>query len=201
MIGHAVLGRESRFKSISTKPVLITLRDAALITAVTLVATIIALWIYFTITKTADRDYGVRNVIMLTMAAQFLYEYAGVNNMLAESSIRYAKGSALAKYTSRRDALLYKNLYKLLSDGHDTPEVRANFKLLNIVLTHPNLVGDVADYKRGSRTLEDLRRVHPSEPLDELLGLETSADLSHLSDRITEGEMRAIMLHGFMGVV
>lgn len=115
LLKHWFTGHDSALKSISMKPLRITTRDAMIVTALTLVATMVAVWLYTMIVG----DWGVAwstlalQTIATSMAAQYLYEYSGSNNMIAESSLRYAKGSTLSKYVSRREAIVYECLYKL----------------------------------------------------------------------------------------
>jgi hypothetical protein len=213
--------RNSAIKSISAKPLWVTTRDAVIITALTLIVTLIITYFWYTWfgTPVDARDYlsvGVRTVAT-SIAAQYLYEYSGANNMLAESSLRYARGSTLAKYVSTREALLYECLYKLKeSHLYDAAALDKNFAILRIVLTEPALVGAVGDYATGLVTAEALRAKYRAKKLakysakqlvesdkkiaalETLLALprDTLAALGIIADRVNQNIVCDILVNG-----
>lgn len=149
-----IFGRDGKIKSLSSKPLLITTRDALITTMATLTISIIVLifYNYFTGTIFTWYDYGIfiARVVAVSMAAQYLYEYIGINNMVAESSIRYARGSTLEKYVSRRSALFYECLYKVLTHidalnsqlrvNLTSAKIKRRFKILKILSVHPDIL-------------------------------------------------------------
>lgn len=197
----------SAIKSISNKPLKITTRDAVIVTALTLVATIIVMWLYFVATSTPanNRIYGVAGIILTSMAAQYLYEYSGANNMIAESSLRYAKGSTLEKYVSRREAMIYQCLYKLLQlpkyKQHEET-IKHNFDILKIILTEPDLCGRIMDAvsSDNATTLQEVRKKYPTknDQIDLLLTLPRNVipALNTISDHITENLTYDILVNG-----
>lgn len=190
---------------ISNKPLKITTRDAIIITALTLIATIIVMWLYFVATSTpaSSRIYGVAGIILTSMAAQYLYEYSGANNMIAESSLRYAKGSTLQKYVSRREAMIYQCLYKLLQlpkYKQQEENIKHNFDILKIILTEPDLCGKIMDAV-ATHTEQELRKKYPTKnnQIDLLLNLphDVIPALNTISDHITENTAYDILVNGF----
>jgi len=180
----------SAIKSISTKPLWVTTRDAVIVTALTVVATLLVMAIYWWATdqSVSGTDYFNMAVqtIVTSMAAQYLYEYSGVNNMIAESSLRYAKGSTLSKYSSRREAVAYKCLYDILqSRKYDETTVRNNFKHLLLLVSDPATVGGVVDYANGVVGRDVLLHKHPDAAPLLTLPHETQLILESLADRIT----------------
>ena len=210
-------GRNSALKSISAKPLRVTTRDAIIVTSMTLIATLAMMWIYYAATDTPldTRDYGTiaYQTILTSMAAQYVYEYTGVNNMLAESSMRYAKGSTLAKYVSRREATVYQCYYELLTskDGTsatpgvptlalkwDITKVKKHFPLLITVLTHPMLTAEFADGKPAAY----LHRKYPKDGarIDALFAnipFQSRGALPTISDHINENIIYDILVNGF----
>lgn len=124
---------KSPLKHFSSKPLLITTRDAVLVTVVTLIATIIIMYFVGVVTNTPN-DWWVLIVqsLVFTMGSQYFYEYSGVNNMIAESSMRYAKGSTLSKYRTRRSAMVC-DVHNALRDKYD---VSANYAKLKSKLAN-----------------------------------------------------------------
>jgi len=96
----------------SEKPFLITTRDALIVAVITILVIIILKGLYYLITgnisymSTGEFWMGAATTFGMALAFQYAYEYAGFNAMLAESSMRYAKGSALSKYKSRNEAFV-----------------------------------------------------------------------------------------------
>lgn len=207
------------------KPLRITTRDAMIVTALTLVATMVAVWLYTMIVG----DWGVAwstlalQTIATSMAAQYLYEYSGSNNMIAESSLRYAKGSTLSKYVSRREAIVYECLYKLfevpaeeVSDSSSSNEtkssdsvpwrpkgkyrtdtVRRNFHYLLMILTHPAEAGVAQDVVTGARPRSDLAKYPIAAELIANIPEKTIPALNTISDHITEEIVYDILVNGF----
>jgi hypothetical protein len=209
--------RGSVIKSISNKPIKITTRDAVIITILTVVSMLIITMIYFNVTDTpaADRNYGslAAQTALTSMAAQYFYEYSGANNMIAESSLRYAKGSTLDKYVSRREAVIYECLYKLLNSPKykDREElIRRNFNILLVVLTNPDLCGKMMDLAKSNgnfngnvtisntNNLEQLRKKYTAADVDMLLTLpqQTILALNTISDHINEEMVYDILVNG-----
>jgi len=56
----------------------------------------------------------IGEIFLISLACQYAYEYAGINGMLAESSLRYARGKTLSKFVNTRVALCYKILNDIL---------------------------------------------------------------------------------------
>jgi len=117
----------------SDKPFLITTRDALIVSILTVLVSVI---IYFFMYLVAgDLEFMastsflsiVGKSFVISIGLQFAYEYAGLNAMLAESSMRYAKGSALSKYKSRNEAFVAQvaadECLKMLKDAHANPQV------------------------------------------------------------------------------
>lgn len=225
LLKHWFTGHDSALKSISMKPLRITTRDAMIVTALTLVATMVAVWLYTMIVG----DWGVAwstlalQTIATSMAAQYLYEYSGSNNMIAESSLRYAKGSTLSKYVSRREAIVYECLYKLfevpaeeVSDSSSSNEtkssdsvpwrpkgkyrtdtVRRNFHYLLMILTHPAEAGVAQDVVTGARPRSDLAKYPIAAELIANIPEKTIPALNTISDHITEEIVYDILVNGF----
>lgn len=222
LLKHWFTGHDYVLKSISMKPLRITTRDAMIVTALTLVATMVAVWLYTMIVG----DWGVAwstlalQTIATSMAAQYLYEYSGSNNMIAESSLRYAKGSTLSKYVSRREAIVYECLYKLfevpaeeVSDSSSSNEtkssewrpkgkyrtdtVRRNFHYLLMILTHPAEAGVAQDVVTGARPRSDLAKYPIAAELIANIPEKTIPALNTISDHITEEIVYDILVNGF----
>lgn len=225
LLKHWFTGHDSALKSISMKPLRITTRDAMIVTALTLVATMVAVWLYTMIVG----DWGVAwstlalQTIATSMVAQYLYEYSGSNNMIAESSLRYAKGSTLSKYVSRREAIVYECLYKLfevpaeeVSDSSSSNEtkssdsvpwrpkgkyrtdtVRRNFHYLLMILTHPAEAGVAQDVVTGARPRSDLAKYPIAAELIANIPEKTIPALNTISDHITEEIVYDILVNGF----
>jgi hypothetical protein len=96
----------------SDKPFLVTTRDAVIVAIITVIVVVIMLFFVKLATgklsemMTADFGWYIVQSFALYVAFQYAYEYAGFNAMLAESAMRYAKGSALSKYQSRNQAFV-----------------------------------------------------------------------------------------------
>jgi len=206
---------QSTLKSISSKPFKVTTRDALVITLLTLVATLVCLLIYYVVLRTPDKDRDYKSVaiqtVLTTLACSYLYEYVGINNMLAESSMRYAKGGTLAKYVSRREALLYECWYKLLADAYyksKEAEMKPQFDILQIMLTEPDLIGRIIDYNNTvgdanrSRMLADINAKFPkAKNISVILGLPSATinAMSEISDHMNENIAYDILVNGWDG--
>lgn len=120
---HEHLSRNSELKKYSNKPVWLTSRDATFVTAVSLIITlcVLYLWYYASSTPASQRTYLVTalQTIASCFLAQFVCEYTGINNMIAESSIRYSKGTTLEKYANGRNNIVYQTALQML---HADPE-------------------------------------------------------------------------------
>jgi len=203
------VGHDSALKSISSKPLAITTRDAVIVTAVTLVATLIMTWIFFMYSGTAWKDQSYRVIVLQTigisMAAQYAYEYSGMNNMIAESSLRYAKGSTLSKYASRREAMLYQCLYVLLNTPlykEKEAAIRENFSVLLFIVTDPDLCARLAEAAGNDTKITEIREKFPKKvkninSLVNLLSANSLVAAPTISDRITENIALDILVNGF----
>lgn len=136
------LSKNSKLKELSSKPFRVTTTDALIVSVVSLVVTMIVLWMYYYYKDTPDDDRlywtSAWQTVAVCMAAQYLYEYSGVNNMISESSIRYAKGTTLEKYTNTRDAILYKTMWYVPDSLRNDPDVISRFHVLQFVINNPD---------------------------------------------------------------
>lgn len=156
----------SKAKKYSTKPFLITARDAVIVTALTLVATLLLTWIYLKTVGGSSVDWTAiaGQTIAISLAAQFAYEYSGVNNMIAESSIKYATGSTLSKYAGRRSALIC-DVHSAISAAattdalrsFDPAEIETRRKVLKAAVENPSWVD--ADDRKLAKLPDDTRRI------------------------------------------
>ncbi len=122
------------YNKFSTKPLRTTLRDTVLVTAITLLVTVVLMLIYYYVyirilNKTNITDSGDTSVIKIdwtgvlmqtaavSIGSQFLYEYLGVNAVLAENSIRYASNTTLNKFREPRLAMINKVYLRMLKSG------------------------------------------------------------------------------------
>lgn len=187
----------SGIKSISTKPLKITTRDAIIITVLSVVVALVMTWLYYI---KADTSYDQRyywpvlwQSVLISMSAQYVYEYSGVNNMIAESSMRYAKGSTMAKYVSRREALAYQCYYKL--SLNQTVE-KQNFDLLLAILTRPQICGDIMDGYSKSKLYIKYPKYHAQINLLMTVPDKNIPVLGYLSDHITKEIIYDILVNG-----
>jgi hypothetical protein len=96
----------------STKPFLTTTRDSIIIAIITVLVFLIMMVAYYFATgnlaeiKTSAFWMTMGRSFAFTLFLGYAYEYAGFNAMLAESAMRYAKGSALSKYKTRNEAII-----------------------------------------------------------------------------------------------
>lgn len=198
MLKHWITGNDSVVKSISTKPLWITTRDAIIVTALTLVTTLIVMAIYWWYYELPTDYIGTATqTIVASMASQYLYEYSGANNMIAESSLRYAHGSTLEKYTSRREAIAYKCLYRLKLSGYDNPTLQKRFDQLISIITSPDMTGAMSDYAQGKLSQVMLIDKYPESKSLLELPLTTLQILESLTDRINEPLIYDILVNGF----
>lgn len=128
----------------STKPFLITTRDALIVSVITVLVTIIIMFfLYLALGNlgylgTGDFWFLMGRGFLISMVLQYSYEYVGFNAMLAESSIRYAKGSALEKFKSRRHAffaqMAYNEARKALDDQNKRNAIDSNMKEIGLII-------------------------------------------------------------------
>ena len=89
----------SDLKTYSAKPVRVTLSDGAWVAAISLVITLIFLFAWYKLTDTAYENQvyamAIAQTIVCCLAGQLVCEYTGINNMIAQSSIVYSKGTTL----------------------------------------------------------------------------------------------------------
>jgi hypothetical protein len=128
----------------STKPFLLVTKDAIIVSVVTIIIIIILMLIYYFATSQLDRfktmdfwqNIGKSFAIAVTMA--YISEYGGLNNALAEGSIRYARGSALSKFKSRRHAYIneiaYVEAFNSLKSGKNLDIIEKNREKLSAVI-------------------------------------------------------------------
>tara|TARA_R110002153_G_scaffold155933_3_gene308043 strand:+ start:1987 stop:2865 length:879 start_codon:yes stop_codon:yes gene_type:complete len=96
----------------SDKPFLITTRDALIVAVITVLVILVLMFFVNlamgTLKSMITVEFGLQMLRSFgtALAFQYAYEYAGFNSMLAESAMRYAKGSALSKYQSRNQAFV-----------------------------------------------------------------------------------------------
>jgi hypothetical protein len=195
-------------KSVSTKPLLTTARDSVIILIVTLVITLICAWLYYKWVSTEEPNWIalIAKTSAATITLAFVYEYAGVNNMLAESSMRYAKGTTLSKYTTRREAMLYKCMYKLLASGSgDKITIDANMKILSWLIKNTNARGKLADaastgQKSVNNIVEKLVLQYPDDKIIiEKIGSENLniiKNIDNLGDLMTENIAYYLLVNG-----
>ncbi len=86
-------------KTYSNKPLRVTLADGAWVAAISLVITLMFLFVWYRLADTPsdERIYGMAiwQTLACCLAGQIVCEYTGINNMIAQSSIRYSKGTTL----------------------------------------------------------------------------------------------------------
>lgn len=148
----------------STKPFLITTRDALIVSVITVLVMVILLFFYNLATGnlsymgTGEFWIGIGRSFAISMVLQYSYEYAGFNAMLAESSIRYAKGSALEKFKSRRHAffaqIAYNEARKALSDEAKRHQIDDNMKEINLMIEKTPEVPIVIDLRKKGMNKE-----------------------------------------------
>jgi len=96
----------------SEKPFLITSRDALIVAVITVLVMLVFMFFVHLVAGTTEKMLTMDFALTMgksfgtALAFQYAYEYAGFNSMLAESAMRYAKGSALSKYKSRNEAFV-----------------------------------------------------------------------------------------------
>ncbi len=133
----------------SSKPFLITGKDAIFIAAATVLAYLIVIILFYLIMETPDKiltrdnGYALIRTFTTAMIVQYLYEYTGLNEIISESSIRYAKGSTLDKFVSRRHASLYEE-YAMVPNK--TPAIKNNMHVLKIAASQPSAIAKINEY-------------------------------------------------------
>jgi hypothetical protein len=205
-IHREITSHDGIVKSISTKPLTVTLRDSLYISMVSVIVLLIITFIYNQFStedkKLTFADVAI-NTVLATVAAQFVYEYSGLNNIVAESSMRYSKGSTLDKYVSRRDALIYQLYYQIkeaIQSGKmvDVPNLDSRFTLLKFILSHPNTAASIADGKPVESVIrllsaDNIQTVQAlyalPQPVKESLGV--------LSDRANKFTICDILVNSF----
>jgi len=96
----------------SDKPFLVTTRDALIVAVITVLVVIVLMFFVNlamgNLKHMVTVEFGLEmfKAFGTALAFQYAYEYIGFNAMLAESAMRYAKGSALSKYQSRNQAFV-----------------------------------------------------------------------------------------------
>lgn len=144
----------------SSKPIIITGRDALWLSAIALIVYFIILIMFYMVGivyTPSEIATGAIKAFVYSFICQFAYEYTGYNAMIAESSLRYAKGSTLEKYTSRREALLNKIYYELLVDQpvQKIDEIKHRMVILSYAITHPNVLAKVIDRIKKKKPRND----------------------------------------------
>lgn len=214
---HKVL---DTIKSVSGKPLLVTARDGLIVMIVTLVVTLICVWLYYKLTlaiaasSVTEPDW--KTLIVRTSATAFalafVYEYTGINNMLSESSMRYAKGTTLEKYTTRRSALLHECLYKISNNQSGLPpnvniaDINHNAKLLEWIITHTSSRGKLSDAARSGNkdkvllVAEKITMTNPKSSVivNEISNMDISIikNIDTLGDRLNEDIIYYTLING-----
>jgi hypothetical protein len=146
-------------KKYSNKPLWVTTRDAAIVTIISVAITLIITWIWYlySATPAAQRTYGstLLQASAISMASQYVYEYTGFNAMIAESSIRYSKGTTLEKYAKSRAAMLW-DIYSHIKDP--SADVEKRLHQLQYIIAEPyESVHKKPPEELGGLTEEELR--------------------------------------------
>lgn len=194
----------------SDKPFLITTRDALIVSVLTVLVSVIIYFFMYLVTGDLESMFSwsflgiIGKSLAICIALQYGYEYAGLNAMLAESSMRYAKGSALSKYKSRNEAFVAQiaadECMKMLRDvtfqNQENKEtaisrIEDNLKRFNAMIKTTRqtpLIVELAN--SGMRSDEILRNINKrkeyitSEDLELLLNLVPNGDDVENLDRL-----------------
>jgi len=200
-------------KTLSDKPILVTMRDAAILMVVVLVITLICTWLYYKLFPANGEPIDWKFLILKTSAASlmltFIYEYGGINSMLAESSLRYAKGSTLNKYKSAREMMLYECFYNLSGDQSSLPvdvtisDINHNMRVLKWIVSHPNACGKLADTTNTDTLKSVVEKLTIADPesaiiITEIAGLDPKVikNINSIGDRITENIAYFLLVNG-----
>lgn len=190
----------------STKPYWVTTRDALIITCLSTLVTVIMylLWCKFTRGSTADVWSIATQTAAGTFILQFGCEYLGLNAMILESSLRYAKGTPLGNFITTRSAMIYNVRNRLCDAGQDAGTAASNLidtrmrtlvlcldaPLVKIVKKHIADPMDVTMAAVGTKaTPEDVQLLLA-------LGEDGLRGAQVLMERITEDITRYILTHG-----
>lgn len=196
-------------KHFSNKPFFTTLRDSLIATSVSLAIVLIVMFMYYHFLGTPDSDRDWKGIIIrgmiTTISTQFVYEYLGVNNMLAESSMRYARGSTLSKYTTRKSAMVhqvyYETLEQLIDDKIPNPptreEIEERFTTVKYLIENPQVRGKLSSASENPTKLKSLLDELPEHIQLVLSPITTHMNLDTFIDRLTETQTREILLNGF----
>ncbi len=201
---ESIVDKIRNIKVGSNKPYLITSRDALIITVITLMVAIVMYLIWVTYKGSGIDKSDLLSLSAQTVGAtfvlQFAYEYLGLNAMILESSLRYAKGSPLGNFITTRSAMIY-NVRNAL--GPD-PAMDTRLRQLLLILNAPLLrsvkkhigkpVAEIATLaKTTQENVELLLRLGDGDQKDYLRGATALAEI------ISEDIARYILLNGFKG--
>jgi hypothetical protein len=201
-------------KIASSKPISRTIKDGIILASLSLIVVITMMVVYHYFMGTAmtkDDMYSILwQTIAITIVQTAASEYLGINNIIAESSMRYAKGSTLNKYRTRREALLYQCLYKLLNSKYndannvDTAEIELRARLIRNLIDHPYIRGKIADAAAGDKfesSVADIRAKHQDKEkiIETLLKIpkDSLPAIDALTDRLNEYIIYDILVNGF----
>lgn len=150
----------------SEKPFLITTRDALIVAVITVLVIVILKGLYYLITgnvsymTTGEFWMGAASSFGMALAFQYAYEYAGFNAMLAESAMRYAKGSALSKYQSRNGAFVAtiaaeEALAAVNEKSPDLDKINENLKRFNAMIKSTRQAQLIANMKLANPNISE----------------------------------------------
>lgn len=202
---------------LSSKPLLITARDGLLLSIVAVIVYVIILIFYYYAFDapifTRENMVGAAESFALSIMCQLIYEYSSLNAMVAESSLRYAKGSTLQKYTSRRHAMLNELYYKLGASA--TPDVKTALKknmiVLSLLVSQPgtlykinNMAAEMGAELDASVLLTKINATNTHitrAELDAVLEIDTAIlrEMPAVLDDMDEDIIEDILMNGFDG--
>lgn len=189
----------------SNKPYSITARDAIIIAVATLVVTLLVYALKYLYDGTHDFINLIWQTLLVTFALQFVYEYGGLNAMVEESSLRYAKGTPLGIFKSTRRAMIYNVYNSLQADQQnetnlaklvailDTPAVNKILSLVKKGKSKEDIINTLGD-KYSERNITLLLTLTDDSSSHEVLRAST-----RLIELLDEDLTRWILVHGFAG--
>jgi len=181
----------------SEKPFLITTRDALIVAVITILVIIILKGSYYlatgNISYITTSEFWMATAITFGMALafQYAYEYGGFNAMLAESAMRYAKGSALSKYQSRNGAFVAtiaaeEALAAVNENSPDLPKINENLKRFNAMIKATRQSQLIANMKIENPNISDLEILAKINASKEYLNANDLHYLLHLDPNDTD---------------
>jgi hypothetical protein len=190
----------------SNKPLLITIRDGFFLSLVALIVYAIILIFYYFKFGDSIFTYGnLRGAIeqfVVSMLCQFIYEYSSINAMVAESSVRYSKGSTLEKYTSRRHAILHKLYSNKVSKERDEEKLRLlknNMIILSLAISQPKLmrriiaaIGEINSANDTEDTNKDTNKEINKDNIDDKIA-QILAKINKNKNHISSSELKVLL--------